>query len=208
MKTCLAILAHEGSEETVSDFMPRWRALGVPVWGCYPEKDLPADDWWDEMIFTGKSAHAGHEVFKRFCETCDILADEDFDLFVIAEYDTANLGEDLPTWSPDSLSSYLVDIGESFMCMLSPWVMTKHTLGYFIEAMQIELSKDPECLESKGLLDRWIGIVCERHDIPFAMCDNSLSYPWHVGAHDRIKRMGYQWVHGWKHAADFKDLWK
>ena len=208
MNPCLAIFTHEGAAGTVDDFMPRWKALGIPVIGCYPEGDRITGDW-DDTISEGISAHAGEAVFLRFRNTCDRLLATRHDLFVIAEYDTVNLRDELPRHTAGHVSTYPITINDSpAKCLLSPWVMDRMTLAELSVAMSHELKVNRRCEESMGLLDRWLGIVCEHGEVKTIMCANALGYPWHAGAIDRIRRMGYAWVHGWKHKENFGDLWR
>jgi hypothetical protein len=152
-------------------------------------------------------------VFIRFVNSLRKLrARHAADWYVIAEYDTVNLRDQMPTQHDGKVSSCVVVSdpilpGPMQVCMLSPWVMQGETMDRFIDAAGPVLRENPDYSEGGGLLDRWVGHVCVRAEIPFENCDNALGYPWHRGAHERIRRMGFAWVHGWKTIEEFGDLW-
>lgn len=210
VKTLLAILAHEGAADTVADFMPRWRRLGIPVWGFVP--DGHALGGFDRLICHGANGRVGASVFGRFLHCCDaLLTDSDADVFIIAEYDTVNILDNLTPYKRGVVTCPGVVIPaegrKTAKCLLSPWTMDCQTLGRLCAAMRSVLAETNEWNGTDGLLDRWLGFVCAQHSIPCLNACNALGYPWHDGVHERIRRLNYAWVHGWKRKEDFGELW-
>lgn len=211
MNPVLAVLAHAQAAKTVAEFAPRWDALGVPVIYFLPEYSwIPGIENWRTC---GKSAHKGFHVFDRFLQVCEALDQfTEYDPVCIIEYDTVCLRPEFPTIVPDGISSCLISAegfsGERQLCMLSPWVFSGSALREFVAAGRKELTEDPEYAAGGGLLDRWIGHVCAKHNLPMDYCDNALGYPWFDGAHEKIRRLNPAWVHGWKTKEDFGDLWE
>ncbi len=212
MKPILAILAHESAQPTIDDFLPKWNQLDARIICYVPVGHLVTG--FDEVRHIGESAHAGNKVFRRFIDTLKDLLTTDADNFVVIEYDTVNRHPLLPKATPGKLVSYLVTLhrhcetsGPMQLCSLSPWVMDRTTMEIFIATAERILPDDPDGADISGLLDRWIGNVIERGPIPAIRGGDMLGYPYHPGIHDRITRMGYNWIHGWKRKEDFGDLW-
>lgn len=212
MKPVLAILAHESAQPTIDDFLPRWKQVDARLI-CYTPIGHNVIGF-DETRTLGESAHSGYQVFSRFVETLKDLLTLDREWFVVAEYDTVNLRPDLPRMIAGRLTSHLVMApphdcasGQMQLCSLSPWIMDRKTMALFVFESERLLVDDPNCHRASGLLDRWIGTVIQKGEIPAQGGTDLLGYPWHPGAHRRIRSMGYNWVHGWKRKEDFLDLW-
>ena len=213
MKPVLAILAHQSAQPTIDDFAPRWKQLDADL-VCY----VPLGETItgiDDVRHIGCSAHAGNIVFTRFLQTLTNLLGSPNEWFIVAEYDTVNLRPKLPAMHFGAITSHLVMArphnlapGEMQLCSLSPWVMDRRTMLDFIEAGNDLLKTDPNCESVSGLLDRWIGLVIQHGDITAMGGPDMMGYPWHPGAHDRIRWMGFNWIHGFKRASDFGELWK
>lgn len=210
VKTILAILAHEGAKETVEDFMPRWMRLGILVWGFVPSGETL--EGFDRLVSNGVNSRVGTGVFNRFLGCCEVLLSEsDADAFIIAECDTVNILDNLTPYKRGFITCPGVLIpnesGGSAKCLLSPWTMDRETLAKLVAAMESTLAVGDDWFGTSGLLDRWLGAVCDRHGIPCLNACNALGYPWHDGSHEKIRRMNYAWVHGWKRKEDFGELW-
>lgn len=214
MKPILAILAHQSAQPSVDDFMPRWKALNVPLVCYVPDGDSIEGDF-DDVCRLGTSAHSGAEVYKRFLWTVEDLLRGEHDWFIIAEYDTVPLRAEPPQMVDGNINCYAVMdtphnriVGEMQLCMLSPWVMDRQTAEWFVSAAKTEINKEPDPPRFYGLLDRWIGHVCRTHEIPACCTSELFGYPIHPGAHEKIRRMNYNWIHGWKRKEQFEDLWQ
>jgi hypothetical protein len=212
VNACLAILAHAGAAKTVAEFMPQWKSLGKTVLGFVP--DGHHLNGFDVLISEGRSAHAGFYVFDRFLRACERLVGSPFDTYVIAEYDTVNLKPELPSLAPGYITSpgswsppHNETCGANQLCLLSPWTMDRDTLREFIAAARESLKTNPDYPEGAGLLDRWIGYVVIQNNLKATSAINAIGYPYHNGIHERIRRMGFAWVHGWKSKSEFRDLW-
>jgi hypothetical protein len=205
------ILAHAGAQRTVDDFLPKWEALPARL-----VFSLPEEEYLERVQISmrcGANAYAGREVFRRFIMTLDAALLTASEHIVIAEYDTVPLRPVLPKISPGKVMSYYVVaegpvIGQGLQfCALSPWAMDRPAAIALLEACQKEIEENPDYPEGKGLLDRWLGHVIIKHKVPREMSMDVLGYPWHEGAHDRIRWMGFNWIHGWKTKEEFGDLW-
>lgn len=211
MKTTLAILAHSGAQKTVDDFLPRWKSLDADLFCSLPVGD--SIQGFDRHIYAGQSAYSGFHVFDRFLQTLWALIETQSDNLIIAEYDTVNLHPTLPKIRPVMITSYFVKAdppiggGPMQLCALSPWCFDRESAWEFYHAAKESLEKDRDFDAGKGLLDRWIGSVVDQYNLPHVMGYDMLGYPWHDGAHDRIERMGFSWIHGWKNKEDFGRLW-
>ena len=212
MNTCLAILAHAGAAKTCSQFLPKWRSLGLPLYAFVPEGHWVSG--FETVYQQGRSAHKGYFVFDRFLRCCETLLGTLHDQFIIAEYDTVNLRPEMPTSKPFTLTSpgiftppILGDARNVQMCMLSPWTMSRKWAEEFIMIARSELALDPDFPTGGGLLDRWIGETVRTHNLPVANCDNAFGYPWHIGMEERIKRMNFCWIHGLIDKSEFGELW-
>jgi hypothetical protein len=206
----LCIMAHQAAQGTINQFMPKWRALGVPVVASVPEGHTVTG--FDAVFDFGESAHSGEPVFRRFLGTCQYVLGHDYDECIIAEYDTVPLR---PEWisSPGRVTCgayqstpHNQTIGPVQWLMLSPWCMDRSTLASFVNALEDHLEKDPDGTAYAGMLDRWIGAMAwESFMQPTHKIE---SYPMYPGAHDRIQRVGVSWVHGWKDKRQFGPLWR
>lgn len=212
MRTTLAIMAHGGAQSTVDEFLPKWEACNPTLLIC----SLPEGEHVDGFTLcynAGKSAYSGYEVFRRFILTLECCLETVSDIIVISEYDTVPLKPALPKCNPGCVTSYFVlaegpIIGRGLqLCALSPWVMDRPAAELLLAACKQAIIDDPDYPAGKGLLDRWLGHVIHTHNVPRMMGMDMLGYPWHDGAHDRIKWMGFNWIHGWKRKEEFKDLW-
>jgi hypothetical protein len=207
----LCIMAHEGAQGTIDQFMPKWRKLGVPVVASVPEWQWV--NGFDAVYSHGKSSHSGYHVFERFLATCNWVYSLGYEEHIIAEYDTVCLQ---PDWicppgkltcgkyesTPHNQSS-----GELQDLFLSPWCMDRATLRDFTVDMYKHIRNDPDGPRYSGMLDRWIGGMTGWVD-RVQTTHKIESYPMYLGAHDRIQRLGVSWVHGWKDKSQFGELWQ
>lgn len=212
MKTVVAILAHQSAQPTVDDFLPQWRKLPCDVIYYVPVGD--SLERVSEYRQVGESAHSGAKVFRRFLDTLKDLAEMDYDHYVVAEYDTVNLRPELPTLYNNVITTFAVDApphnqsyGPMQLCLLSPWCFPRSLLIQFIAHAESDLSKEPDGAELAGLLDRWIGRVVDNSKLRFTTGGDMLGYPYHVGVHDRIRKLRLNWIHGWKSKAQFENVW-
>jgi hypothetical protein len=212
MNTFLAILAHESAQPTINDFLPRWKALGTRMAAFVPQGHYV--DGFQLVHHQGENAYSGNKVFERFLLCCETLVKTTYDAFVIAEYDTVNLKNELPKVMPDVVvSNFIWAFGaegyekESQLCALSPWVMTRQTLVRFIEAGREYIDGDGDMPNMKGVLDRWIGSVITRSGMNAYSPYDMIGYPWHPGIERRIRNTGANWVHGFKSRKEFGDAW-
>lgn len=211
MKHAVAIMAHATAQSTVDDFLPRWRSLEADLYCSIPHGEEVHG--FQNNIWLGTSAYSGFHVFNRFLLTLDAMIQTGCKRITIAEYDTVNIAPKLPYILPDGITSYFV-LAPGFaenepvqLCALSPWSMERETAIRLSSICRELLAVDPDYPAGKGLLDRWIGKCVVLSEIPRVVGPDLLGYPWHVGAHDRIKRMGLNWIHGWKKREEFGDLW-
>jgi hypothetical protein len=211
MKPILAILAHQAAQPTIDDFMPQWKRLPCDVVAFIPEGDTIQG--FDAVHNIGISAYSGAQVFERFLLTCEALESMPYDRFIIAEYDTVNLSDELPPYIAGHMISNFViadginkNTGTQF-CALSPWVMDRPTLRQFIEAGRKYAPEDGDAPSMGGLLDRWIGSVAKRSGMKTKWPYNMIGYPWHEGIHRRITNTGATWIHGFKTKEEFGELW-
>lgn len=205
------IMAHGGAQATVNDFLPKWKALPAQLVCSLPEGEHV--DGFNLYFHGGKSAYSGRECFNRFIATLQTALETSSEILVIAEYDTVPLRPVLPVIKPGKVMSYYVVaegpvIGRGLQfCALSPWAMDRPTAVKLLAACRAAIAEDPDYPAGKGLLDRWLGHVITRYDVPREMGMDMLGYPWHDGAHDRIRWMNFNWIHGWKSKEEFGDLW-
>ena len=133
---------------------------------------------------------------------------------VIAEYDTVPLRPKMPPIKPGMITSgfyvstpHYREVGDLQGLALSPWAMDRATMLSFIDAMDDALEVDPDGEQFDGLLDRWIAWAALRAGIEFHTTNQVFSYPMRPGAHEKIKRTGAIWIHGWKTKEEFGDIW-
>lgn len=214
MKPLLAILAHESAQPTIDDFLPRWQAVAADLVCYLPEGHNVTG--FETVRHVGKSAHSGVNVFQRFADTLrDILtAFPRQSFYIVAEYDTVPLRPVLPRFAPGVFLSHNLKMfphmkteGAMQVCSLSPWIMDGATMARIVDCCDRHITEHGECKHIDGLLDRWIGEVLEKNKIPHTLAVDTIGYPWHDGILDRIERTGVSWVHGLKHAHEFRKLW-
>jgi hypothetical protein len=214
MKTCLAVIAHDGAGDTINDFMPRWRKMGFPIiaymphWQLWPSKQMP-----DCIMNIGYGGHDA-ELMDRFFQVCCDLLQTGYDAFLIFEYDTVNLIDTFPEGliRRDSIGSSLLTVfGEGapagYMTSFSPWIMTRPMLAAFIEAMRCSMRNPVHTEWHSNLLDRWLATVLIENKLPF-YCVHSMPYPFEaLEPINWIKKDKVWFAHGYKRREDFKDAW-
>jgi hypothetical protein len=211
-KPLLVVLAHESAQPTVDLFLPRWKTLDCDLVCALPCGDTVTG--FDRCWHNGQSAHAGNKVFRRFADVCGMAAENGNEQIVIAEYDTVPLRPKMPPIKPGMITSgfyvstpHYREVGDLQGLALSPWAMDRATLLSFIDAMDDALEVDPDGEQFDGLLDRWIAWAALRAGIQFHTTNQVFSYPMRPGAHEKIKRTGANWIHGWKTKEEFGDIW-
>lgn len=216
MNACLAIIGHEGARETIDLFLPRWRRLNIPIIGFVPEGDKWPSGHVSRWFALGENARTGQKVYQRFMQVCETLLRGTHDLFVIAEYDTANLSDSLPQYDPSAISTFVCCATDPWgkpldICpVLSPWIMTRAMLWKLLEACRSYSETDHSSEDTEfinGLLDRWLGAVISAAKLPTYTMPDVLSYPWHESAKAEIVKNNVTWVHGWKTKEEFGDIW-
>ena len=219
MSICIAVLAHEGAKETIAEFQPQWERLGLPIHVFLPEGDKWPGTPVDAVYNQGTSAHRGQETYDRFIRMAETLLKTDYEMFVMMEYDTVNLVDDLPDFNRYKANcAFLETNGEDvarclkrnhFYIALSPWIWSRSTIEALLPFMKIPITEPQEVEWIDGLLDRWIAMVVLNQRAVKAG-NITRSYSWPVNdpiAHEKIKHFGMIWVHGWKRKSDFLDLW-
>jgi hypothetical protein len=207
----VAIIAHAKAQQSIDDFRPKWEALPARLIFSIPEGEYLQGV--GITVHLGMNAYSGLEVFRRFTLTLEAALRTAAETIVIAEYDTVPLRPVLPYVEPGYVSSFftlapaLSDSSKVQVCALSPWSMDHRTGDRLLDACKESLETDPDHPEGNGLLDRWLGTLILRHQIPSIVGPDLLGYPWHEGVNDRIRHMGYNWIHGWKRKEEFGDLW-
>ena len=211
MKATLAILAHESAQPTIDDFLPQWKKLDCNLVVFLPKGHKV--EGFRQQFYQGENAYSGRKVFERFLQCCETLNLMRSELYIIAEYDTVNLSNDLPQHQSGYITSNFIladgiktSTGTQ-LCALSPWVMDYMMLKRFIEAGRKYIEGDGDAPHMGGLLDRWIGSVIQRAELPHVTPFNMIGYPWHPGIEDRIKNVGATWVHGFKLRKEFGTAW-
>lgn len=213
-KRILAVMAHQTAQISCDLFLPRWRVLDVPIVAYLPEGHTIKG--FDAYRNVGINGILGWSILNRYLQTCIALLEEDFDEYTLIEYDTVNLGDQLPECLPGGVTSNMVfarphekhDGPECEVLSFSPWTFDRKSLAAFVEKATEMLQADPEGSERKGILDRWVGLVIERAGLEHHPILSGIGWPKHPGAHELIERMGINWVHGWKLRCEFGDLWK
>lgn len=213
MNACLAIIAHEGARETIELFQPKWKTLGIPIYGFVPlGQSWPGDPV--QCFVQGENARTGTDVYGRFISACkSLLLTTDHDLFVIAEYDTVNLTPYLPAIDFGCVNTFIVSMvdwhePDAVTPMLSPWIVTRPMLAAMLEACRMFRREYPQGEGFiKGLLDRWIGAALIAASVPTDHCYDMLSYPWREDYREHIAKYKCTWIHGWKTKQQFGDLW-
>jgi hypothetical protein len=209
MKNQLFILAHDGTEKTLEEFMPYWRAIDADYTIMAPAgSKLPS-------VQVGPSAYKGKDILLRFWLTLKTIAKYiehgDETRIIIAEYDTLPLTGRNPQFNPAAINAPCVMLVESDgtlklcqMCMLSPWVVTPAMLHALIYAT------DPHRYTVEdwtlGLLDRMIGDCCIKAGLQIADIKNAVGYA--PGEDDlrfarAVAAKNADWVHGGKSLAEF-----
>lgn len=218
MPTCLAIIAHEKAAPTIADFEPQWRKLGLPILAFLPEGDKWPGGEVERVYNYGESAHRGVPVYLRFVNVLLELLRTQYDEYIIAEYDTANLTAALPASTPNHLSSAFcstfgpdvekVTGHRTYYISLSPWCLDRAIARRLLFAMwqRLDFPKHEEWVG--GYLDRWIASVALEAAIPCAKLPNAIGWTHGIeDIHAKARAMQATWIHGWKSKADFKDLW-
>jgi hypothetical protein len=207
MKTKLAILAHDKASETVKEFLPYWEKLPVEL-----EIFVPYGDKSGAAI--GPSAYKGKDSLLRFALTGEALLQQDYELYIIAEYDCLPLHPIIPQHDPQTVTSAGVFLakpdGEVLyeqLCCLPPWIVTKPMLAALIQACQMQMDLPLPEWTLEGLLDRLIGAAILTGKLPFSASNECLSHADNFAEpHKMIAATGKTWVHGWKRLSDFAPL--
>lgn len=218
MKTCLAVLAHQGAGETIADFQPRWQKLGLPILAFLPEGDQWPGAPVAKVFNQGTSAHRGLAAYMRFMLMCEALLESEYDTYIIIEYDTVNLTDRLPSFAPSNLNcAFLRTFGEecekllrckNYVIALSPWIVSREVMRGWLDAMRIRFAKPIFTQWIDGLLDRWLAVVIMEGKILANNITQAYSWPCNdPQAHEKIEKHKWEWIHGWKRKSDFKHLW-
>ncbi len=214
MNACLAIMAHEGAQQTVCDFYPQWEKLGIPIHLYVPNgHNLKGHN----AIQNGPDARTGNNVVWRFMQICkDLLETDSSDLYILAEYDTLNLTDQLPDIVISAVNCGHVQLAQKDndatnilngqQCALSPWIVSRPMLAALVEALKMGMAAGFSPYR-EGLLDRMIADACNRFGVPMRNIEKLLPYPWIENPQKRIVALGKTWVHGWKTKEEFKELW-
>jgi hypothetical protein len=209
MKNQLFILAHDGTEKTLEEFAPYWKAIDADYTIMAPAgSKLPS-------VQAGPSAYKGKDILLRFWLTLKTVA-KDFDdcgetRIIVAEYDTLPLTGRNPQFHPTAINAPCVMLVQPDgtpnprqMCMLSPWVMAPAMLHALIYAT------DPHRYTvadwTLGLLDRMIGDCCIKAGLQIADIKNAVGYA--PGEDDlrfarAVAAKNADWVHGGKSLKEF-----
>lgn len=209
MKACLAILAHAAAAPTIRDFQPRWTRLGFPVLAFLPEGEAWPGAPVEAVIHQGTSQHAGAAACARFLACCRTLLRSAYDVFVIMEYDTVNLTDELPAIGSGAVNCGLMktsggDTPPDAILAFSPWIVTRPLLAALIECLQMEDAAPQFPQWVRGLLDRWIGTAIH-HRLALQRLPQCVAWP-----PTDLAAAGAApptFVHGWKSRAQFGDLW-
>jgi len=207
MKTKLAILAHDKAEETVKEFRQYWEKVPAELEIFVPFGDTSGTT-------AGPSAYKGKDSLLRFIMTCEVLLQQDYDLFIIAEYDCLPLYPIIPHYDPQTVTSAGVFLakpsGEVMyeqLCCLPPWIVTKPMLAALIETCRLQMNLPLPDWTLDGLLDRLIGAAILTGKLPFSASDDCLSHADNFKEpHKYIAATGKSWIHGWKRLSDFAPL--
>jgi hypothetical protein len=210
-ETVLGIMAHASARPTVEAFQTRWKTLDVDTRLFVPVGDEAAIEGATGI---GENAYSGVKVFQRFLDTLEHLtAHPGAETIILAEYDTVNLTNRLPYYTPGGITSCFMlspppkeREGNEQLCALSPWIMDRETALDFIAAGRQHIEEHGDCGHIDGLLDRWIGEVITTHKLAYAGGVNLLGYPWRDGFAETV-RGGKTWVHGFKTIEEFGEIW-
>ncbi len=214
MNICLAIMGHEGARATIAEFQPRWNKLGLPILAFVPATDQWPGEPVDHVYQEGENAHGGEPVYRRFLGMCQRLLETEHDRFVIMEYDTVNLSDQLPEFGGREIVGGFMKTfgpevpGGSYYISLSPWMMSRPMLAALVEAMRMQLRRPQHVSWVGGLLDRWLAVAMLEVDLPLMTDARALPFPFpHLKPLEWIEQHKPVFVHGYKRAADFKHLW-
>lgn len=210
----LAIVAHAGARDTLADFWPAWKRLGVPIVVFLPEGEAwPIEPMPDYIFNYGKSAHKGPEAFKRLVHCFKTLAGLGGHCeFTIIEPDCLPLKDRLPVQYFGKLGGWVCRINDGEHPHLFPWALlppwtadtpTLHKLAS--RAAEWANVSHPDCLD---LSDRWLMKVASQAEIQTMMLPNVLGYAWFKGVLQKMREHPHlDWVHGFKRKAELEDLW-
>jgi hypothetical protein len=208
----VAVLAHDGAQPTIDAFLPRWRALGVPLIGMVPLGH--AVRGLDQCRQTGQNAILGGKIFQRFLWSLASLEANGFEAVTVMEYDTLNRRDTLPVVLPGGVTSNEVmapphgsESGPLELLSFSPWTFDRVSLPAFIKAGWESLRDDPDCKARQGILDRWIGLVIQQSGLPHGPLFDGTGWPKFPGAPRWVANMNLNWVHGWKTRGQFGEAW-
>jgi hypothetical protein len=204
MKYSLSILAHDGAEQTVREFMPYWRAVDEDVVVYLPE----GSRGFDFCIYNnvGQNAYRGNETLVRWAETVKVAAKREADFYIFAEYDTLPMSPTLPQVQAGSVNAAVVSVsypGAIKFCLLSPLVLSKEMLNPFCDALMAQAQRPEPEWTIGGLTDRLLSEAAINAGLPLNNIGNAIGYLQFPDIHKMIVGSGANWVHGWKSLDEF-----
>ncbi len=211
MLKCLAIVAHEKAKETLEDFWPAWKWLGVPIVAFLPDGETwPIEGTPDHLFHYGKSAHRGSAAFLRLAHCFKTLATLNYDAFTIIEPDCLPMVPRLPPVHAGKFSGWNIQIKECAawsLCTLPPWTADIQTLRQLSTYLDVSLTAYDEHPDCEGLADRWLMKTVLAADIPMGVLHETLGYVWVDNILQIIRELRPIWVHGFKRKSELQDLW-
>lgn len=208
MKHCLAIICHAGAKQSLEDFWPLWRGLGVHIAAFLPQNDRwPIDPMPDAIFNYGASAHGGPLAYLRVAQCIQELARQDWDAVSIIEPDCVPLAGEMPRVQYGYLSGWLCECTEGLwpIATLPPWTMDRRALKRMAEKIvPVAQQLHQDCLE---LTDRWLNKAASACGVISVHDETIQGYTWFPEARDVIKHKKHNWVHGFKTKEALGDLW-
>jgi len=197
------IMAHGSAQETFQRHLPVWERNGLPITVVCPS-DNPVQTN-HALTKIGTRQHHGVAAIERFIKIIDLGVRSGFPYILFDEYDS--MAFELPfhlkttpglhgfVWTDGNPANGFV--GKHFIH--PPLFMDNDTASGIIEAAIKLASLGTE----QGFWDRWIGMICEKGNIPFHTTEkhhfsrNTIEQG-HIGLLSEALTNGATWFHGVK----------
>lgn len=201
----LLVIFNIDKEDSICElFLPFWRKSGCDLLFSSP-CDAPSKlDFVDHVSFGRKLTDRAEDYWfyqSRVLDTFKHCQSLDYDGFVFTQLDSICLGK-LPDIGPsDSVHHWIGGDKQGFestFYLHPPWCFGKDRLEEFVECA----SRESIQLE-RGIMDRWIALIMQRHSLPMTKCTwswsvNSIDTPEFVQSARTAIANGVIFIHGVK----------
>lgn len=210
MSTLLVILAHSGAQDAIDRHFPFWERTCWDILGVGRENTTTA---WPSGAFTfncGLESYVnGDNHLRRFLDVLTHCLNYSHSAFCLIEYDCLTFPP--MALHPGGFTSVLAGYRSPGFTAANyyhcPWWMDRPTAQLIIQHGTRLLN---ERVIEHGFIDRWLGLLCERNDIPItplnAYTRNTLDYPRYITEAREAVRNGAQFIHGCKTKEQFEQL--